>query len=176
MPKPISKYTREWNVEYERPQLSGGNVLWAVQPSVRTNVHRISVRTSIEPSEVERVLQNNGFHAFHMRAVQNPPLCDYTLTMFTFVNDWTTAALSAWASAHGWIEFTIKLMLRKTRPASTHECGKIRKKCYKSLHTIKSTNALTLSLQFFLHTIFHKSDMLRSIVNIFKDLMDIIRT
>jgi len=76
-------------VEYERPQLSEGNVLCVVQPSVSTNVHGISVRTSIEPSEVERILQNNGLHPFHMQAVQNLLLCDYTLTMFTFVNDWT---------------------------------------------------------------------------------------
>lgn len=76
-------------MEYDRPQLSGGNVLCVVQPSVRTNVHRIYVRTSIEPSEVGRILQNNGLHPFHMQAVQNLLLCDYMLTMFTFVKDWT---------------------------------------------------------------------------------------
>jgi len=113
-----------------------------VQPSVLTNVHRISVRTGIEPREAGRVLPNNGFHLFHMKAVQNLLLCDYALTMFTFVNDWTTATRSAWESVHGWIEFTVKLMLWKTRPVFILECSKIQKNCYKSIHTIKSTNAL----------------------------------
>jgi hypothetical protein len=117
-----------------------------------------------------------GCIRFTCKQYKNLLLCDYTLTMFTFVNEWTIATRSAWESAHGWIELTVKLMLRKTRPVLIFECSKIQKNCYKSFHTTKPTNALMFRLALFLHTIFHNSDMLRSIVIIFKDLVDINKT
>jgi hypothetical protein len=62
-----------------------------------------------------------------MQAVQNILLCDYTLAMFTFVNDWTTATRFVWESVYGWIELAVKLMSHKTRLVFILERSEIQK-------------------------------------------------